>query len=325
MQTAPELHESRDPQTALKAYRTSLDTINKELLPAAQALNEANSQKLDEDYNREKSLSKIYSGGVLVVGLVLITALIITQAFLFIRFRRRINPPIFIATILSFVLVLHLYSELSESAEDMKVAKEYSFDSILTLLDTRASAYSANAAEIRWLLDRQNAGAHEKEFNDHINSIVTFAPGHDFASTIDLAEDQLTTNKFKLPGLTGTLASEFHNVSFEAEKYAVYKALLALRDFCAIDKQMRALENAGNHEAAMKLGLGYHPEASKFPFTRLDDSLGTALKTNLDHFDQAVIAAEKDLNGLALLSEMFTIYVILSIYFGLRPRMAEYL
>ncbi len=327
VQRTRDFHNAGNSAAALAEYRETLRTINKELVPAANALDKANFQILDSIYSGAKSNSKFLCGLVLFIGMLCIICLVVTQFYLFKRFRRRFNLPLLIATVASAFVVMHMYSELSESGEAMKVAKELSYDSILTLLDVRASAYNANAAQSRWLLDRENAALHDKEFHDNVNAMISFSPGHSFDSTILLAEAQLANrdHKFKLPGFSGTLATEFQNVSFEGEKYHMVEALKALKNFCAVDKQMRELEKAGNHDAAVELGLEYDPEASKSAFTKLDYALGTALRINLENFELAVDDAETDLRGLAILAEFFAVFVVVFVYFGLRSRMAEYI
>jgi hypothetical protein len=325
-QTARDAHNAGNQPQAMKSYRASLATLTDQLLPNADALNKANADVLESTYAEEKSESALAASGVLVIGIMVIALLLLTQIFLSQRFRRRLNVPLLLATICTVIFVNHIYTELRHSAQHLKVAKEDSYNSIVAILSARSSVFDANAAQNRWLLDKEHADQHEKSFSDDIKSMASFAPGHDFASTLELAEKQISDGeKIGLPGFTGTLADELANIRFEGEGQVAVEALGALKDYCQTDKRMRELERSGNHQAAVKLGLSYYPDASKFAFTKLDDALSRALKINQEQFESGIKSALKELNGLDLLSLIFSLLVAVCVYIGLRPSMAEYL
>jgi len=325
-QSARDMHKAGKDAEALASYRASLKTIQEILLPNADALNNANAEALESTYLQEVSESALSCGFVLVIGMVLVALLAITQVYLTGRFRRRLNLPLLIATVCTALFVQHLYSALRENSHHLKVAKEDAYNSIVSLLDARANAYNANASESRWLLDREQAGSHEKAFFDKMSTVASFAPGHNFTETVARANKQLGSGeKFQLPGFKGSLADEFTNVRFEGEGQAALEALQALGDYYRVDGRMRELERSAPHAAAVKLCLGYEPYASQFPFTKFDDALGRALKINQDHFDRAVTKAFDDLKGLVVFSQIVSLLIAFCTYAGLRPRLAEYM
>jgi hypothetical protein len=326
-----QVQEARDLQRALKgeqsvlAYCAALDTLENRLLPAAAQLDAANANALASTYAREKSESALSRGLVLVVGIVLVTLLIYTQFYLKRRFRRRLNIPFLIATFLTVLFVQHLTSALAVNSHDLKVAKEDAYDSVLALLDARAAAYEANAAESRWLLDRSHAIGHEKTFKDKASSIASFAQGHNFNETITRALKQAEgEEKLNLPGFRGSLADELNNIRFEGERDAAVEALQAFQKYCLVDAKIRALEGSGHHDQSVSLCLAYDPNGSKFQFIKFDDALGRTLKINQEQFQHAVKRAFADIEGLLSLCQLFFLSLAISLYLGLRTRMAEY-
>src|SRR4029453_7886576 len=163
-QRARDMHDAGKSADSVSAYRIALKTVQDKLLPNAEALNKANADELEAQYSRRASESALSCGLVLVLGMVLIVLLVITQAYLTRRFRRRLNLPLLVATVCTVIIVQHVYTALRSNAQHLKAAKEDSYDSIVALLDARANAYNGNAAQSRWLLDRENADAHEKSF-----------------------------------------------------------------------------------------------------------------------------------------------------------------
>ncbi len=103
------------------------------------------------------------------------------------------------------------------------------------------------------------------------------------------------------------------------------ETLLAMNEFVITDKRMRALAAAGKENEARQVCLGYEPTRVKYAFTRLDDSLGRGLKINQEHFEQLIIDANRDLAGLATLSQLFALVIVVCVYMGITPRLREYL
>ena len=324
-QSARDAHRAGNSAETLSRYRNALATLEKELLPNADALNKANADKLESTYAQEESRSALSCGFLVVMGFALVALLLTTHIYLTKRFRRKLNVPLLIATLATALFVRNLYSGLRANAGQLKLAKEDAYDSVVDLLDASSNAYGADAAESRWLLDRDHAPIHEKYFLDKISTVANFTGGHNFSNTIALARKQLAQgNKYRLPGFSGSLADELDNVRFEGEGRAALDALEAFADYCATDTNMRQLENSGKHADALRIGLGYSPNQSKWWFTRFDDALQRTLAINQEHFRQAVNKASGHLSGLTALSEALVLLTLVCIYLGLRDRMAEY-
>ena len=325
-QRARDMHEAGRSADAVKAYRAAMQTLLEKLLANADALNKANAGELERIYWRKESESALSSGLVLALGMLLLALLVITQIYLARRFHKRLNLPLLAATVCTIIVVEHVYSALLANARHLKVAKQDSYDSIVALLDARADAYSANAAQNRWILDREHAAEHETLFLNSVSSIAHFARDHDFSETIARAQKQLAGGQqIELPGFSGSLADELRNIRYDGEGRAALDALLALSDYRAADSKMRELARSGAYDEAIKVGLGYDPGSSKFPFTKFDDALGRALSINQDHFNTAVRAAFDDLRGLSFFVQATSLLIAICVYFGLRKHMAEYM
>lgn len=324
-QRTRDLYKMRPGPDVLKAYREGLAILNEELLPAVDQLSKVNGEKLESTFGSESAHSAMQCSLVLVLGFALIAILVLTQLFLMMRFRRNINPPLLAATVVTFLFVNHLYAELTHSSGKLKRAKEDSYDSIVAVLSAQCSLYEANVAQSRWLLDHDRANNHESEFKKHMGRIATFDSKHDIASSIAIAQKQLADDeKLNLPGITGSLAQEFANVRFEEEGQTALEALQALKEYQDADARMRSFENSGQHESALRTGLGYHPFAAKYSFTKLDDAFNRLVKINQNHFEDQTRDAAEDLTGLQSLARLFLLFVTVCVYFGLSPRLAEF-
>jgi len=146
VQQARDVKASSTDADYLPAYRNALATLQQKLIPAADALSEANSRVLEETYAREKGASALSRGLVMVTGLLLIALLIYVQIYLNIRFRRRLSLPLLLGTAATALFLQHISASLAASSNELTVAKEDSYNSVLALLDARANAFDAHAA-----------------------------------------------------------------------------------------------------------------------------------------------------------------------------------
>ena len=115
-------------------------------------------------YNQGRSTAMSGQVLVLVLGLAVAGALLGTQVFLAVRFRRLVNPALAAATVLAVGLAIAGAVQLGAQAGNLKVAKQDAFDSILALTQARAVSYDANADETRFLVDPGRAAAYQDAF-----------------------------------------------------------------------------------------------------------------------------------------------------------------
>lgn len=324
-QIARDVHQNGQNADTIKAYRDALNTLQTAVLPNADALNKSNQDMLIEIYNQEKSASALSRGVVLLTGLILLCLLAYTQYYLKLRFKRILNPPLLIASIVLLLFLQHLYQSLADCSNSTRVAKEDSYDSIVALLGARAASYDANASESRWLLDQERSVNYTKEFQDDMHKVAKFSPSNDLDKTIALAQKQLASSeKFALPQFTGYMAEEFNNIRFGGEGQAAIDALHELKDYMATDAKMRTLADSGQREGALKLGLSRDTKGSDYWFQRFDDALERALTINQEQLDAAVKDGKKSLDNQILFALLIPVFVICCAYYGLLPRIQEY-
>jgi Tfp pilus assembly protein PilV len=148
------------------AWREAQTTMDSVLLPAAADLDKANRVALDEAYDTQKKSSSGTMAMLIVAGILLGGVIIPLQVFLARRMRRTLNPLLFLATVMAYILVIYAGQRFNASDRDLKVAKEDAFESIHSLWQARAMAYSANGALSRAALDPLRKSVYLKDFED---------------------------------------------------------------------------------------------------------------------------------------------------------------
>jgi len=324
-QTARDLHQEGKDAEAVVAYRVAWSTLKDKILPSADDLNLANSNVLEETYGRERSASALSRGLVLVLGMVLICVLFYLHIYLSVHFHRRLNLPIIFSVVILAIFLRFLTSALGESSMGLTRAKEEAYNSVLALLDARASAYLADAALSRGLLDHENMQVNLTACKDSLDRIASFpdnVPGPVILYTAAKSLD--AGRKPNLPNLTGALAQELGNVQFDGEKEGAidsFETFLVYRDRCA---QQRQLMTDGKDADALCLGLGFDPHGTNMAFGRFDDALVRTLRINNTELEQSVRKARRALQFLEPGSIILSILLVIATYLGLRPRIQEY-
>ncbi len=345
-QRARDMHEAADRATALQSFREALATLQTKMLPAANQLEQANASVLEAAYAQQDAEAALSSGMVLSLGLVMCGFLIATQVYLNAHFRRTFNVPFLISTVCTILLVQHLYTTLRQNAEHLKVAKVDSYNSIVDILRSKSSAYEANSALTYWFLDRDYSADYEKLFEERAHIIANLDAQTDFAGMLEqLRRGVRSGEKLHFPKLSGTLPDELRNVTFVGEGDAALDALQNYFSYFELQSKAREMYSAGEHTGllvsapksnavashhsleqmeAMRVALGYNPAQAQFYFSKMDDCLSRLLVINREHFDHAIGQSVSDLKGLAVLCQGICLFVIIAVYLGLRPRLAEY-
>ena len=324
-QQARDLHTAGEREESIKVYRLAFETVQNELLPNIDALEKNNSGVLESTYNQEKSASNLSRGFLLVLGLLLICSLLYVQIFLAVKFRRRLSPPLLVAILGLSLLLHHLTNSLTLNGENIKTAKENSYDSILALLKTRANASNSCANASRQLLDVSNAPEYSKIYDSSIRAIATFDAGNNIDKTVEKIKERSEKNAhISIQGMTGSLADAANNICYAGEAKFIVDVLEAFSIYTQTETKVRELVDGGSHDEAVRKCLSYNPEGSKYPFTKLDYAVTQALDINKNRMDVALKEAFRSLEGLALDSVLGSILTIVCAYLALMPRMDEY-
>ncbi len=319
VQKARDYHRQGDTAATIATYRASAEAIDKTLLPTSEKLDEVNWREMERIYTQQQNSRTGSIGLILLSGAGLVGVLVALQLFLNVRMRRRLNPFLLLATILAVGAVLDTTRILLSTGNHLKVAKEDAFTSLHALRQGRAIAYSANAAESRYLLDKAFASTHEQAFFKQVDLIAKLPSGITFDRLLPAVQSG------QLPlGFTGFLADELKNITFKGERDAAVKTLDAFGRYLAIDTQIRQLDKNGQHQAAVALCIGKNPGQSNWAFEEFKKAHDLTMQINQDEFDRAIEASFNTLNGFEVKMPALMGAIALFTFLGLRPRMREY-
>jgi hypothetical protein len=285
-------NERGDSRSLLEAYRKAANILDSILLPAAEQLQKINLDSLDRAYLSQKARSANLLFLAVIGNLLPLVVLGLLQLFLYHRMRRNVNPYLLGATLCAIVFFFYITNALTAASYHLKVAKEDAFNSLLPLRQARAIAYSANADESRYLLDRELAAQHERNFVEKTAKIAVIPSNLNFES---LATKFKPSNVQGVAGFSGLFAEEFANITFGGERDAAVEMLSAFGVYVNIDKQIRALANSGKKAEAIALCTGNKQGQSNWAFDQflrkhqdvIDINLA-AFTTNLDRGFQSV-------------------------------------
>jgi hypothetical protein len=290
------------------------------LLPAGETLAQVNDQALEQAYAANRTafwvdLLLMGATGALALG-----TLVGFQILLGRRTRRVFNLPLASATLALGVLMLVCFVESGRTEADIRTAKADAYDSVKALESARAAAYEMNSYESYWLLDKPAARAKDQA------RFATLADAMFRGSEAEakaLAAGQ-TVKPAGQGGPAGALADELRNITFEGERDAAATTLGYYRQYLAIDTEIRRLDQAGQHDAAVALCLGVKPGQSNAVFAQFDAALGKTLDINkqaVERMAQLGLARALPIYA-ALLAGV--IAVALGAVFGIRPVLRPY-
>ncbi len=319
VQEARDLQEAGQPEMAVRYYRGAGIVMDGTLLPAADALDKANSDQLEQEYDSRTTHSLIARLFVLLAGLAMLAALTWVQLFLSRRTRRTLNPALVAATIVALGLTFFAFIALQREQFDLQEARFNAFDSVHALLQARAVAYAANSDESRYLLDPLHADEYQKAFQQKSLSLAALP------SAVNRAElpALLRTGK-KIPGFTGFLADEYNNITYEGELEAAIDSVVKYEQYLKIDGDLRALQAAGQHDQAVQLDTGDQEGQSDWAFDQFDQALAHALDINQTEFDRAVANGFAAVGNLDWIASTGALVMAVLIFFGFAPRIREY-
>jgi len=337
IQTARDLHKDGKPGVAA-AYLDAAAIMDNNLLPQADKLHKVNEDELNRIYASHESESVASIFFVVATGLALAAFLIYLQWFLLRKTRRVLNPMLLVATVLALGFVLYTVRVMSKEREQLKVAKEDAYDSIVKLWQSRAVAYAANADESRYLLDggspdSEHRGKHEKAFYQKVRLLSTLPSDAEKESNAAIGkwvEDNYNTlasgsdEKNRIAGFSGYLADELDNVTFPGERKAALETLHWFGVYLKIDRQIREKMGNGDYDGARELCLGEEQNQSNWAFENFDEALGRTLLINEKEFDNAVELGYEDLKGFDVRASIAIIVIAVLVFGGLLPRIAEY-
>jgi hypothetical protein len=296
--------------------RAASDLMQKSIIPAGFALDDANFRHLTASYDEHRANQTV----ALIMLLLAIGALggflIIVQLSLARRTRRLVNPQLLGATVLLAVFGVYLIFIFVSASEQLRAAKQDSFDSIHALWKARAAAYDANAEESLYLLERGTLQTrHEEAFFSRSEQLLSGLPPLE-------AVAQAALGRFK--DIKGFIGVELNNITYPGEREAAIEMLRTFVDYIQIDRKIRDLERAGRHAEALALCVGTAPGQSDWTFERFDKALVKVLDINERFFTTQVASAFSYLARIPWASPFVALAIAVLSFLGLQPRIREY-
>lgn len=310
------LHERGD--AAYMAYfRRATDVMHRKLLVEADNLDAASRTELDKIYHQRHTAIWMRIIGTVIIGTALAALLVFAQLYLRSKTNTDVNPYLAIATLIAIGFTGHSVYVFYKSAADLRVAKEDAFESIHLLASARAIAYDMEGSESRALLDNSWRSQNFKSWEDGLAAVVKPPQGVSL-SNIHLRE------KKEIDASSGKLIEALKTVSFKGELESLEETFLALNRYVQVAGQVRALEEQGKHDEAVRLCMGYDAHESNWAFQQFDQCLVRATTLNQKAFDAAVSQANHDLDGMYWRAPLATLVLALLALAGIGMRVRLY-
>ncbi|GLZ11250.1 hypothetical protein Acsp04_14850 [Actinomadura sp. NBRC 104425] len=309
------------PQRVLDAYRQATDLMKLDLLPKAYNLTLDNGTLVRHTYESERSAVLVGRTLVVVIGVLLLALLLALNHYLYVRFRRVLNPGVALATLAALVLVVMSTSMLSSQAGHLRDAKRDGFDPILALSRTRAISNSANADQTRFLLDPDRADTYTQTYLSKSQSIL-YLQADSLPQYTEAVESQGRSRQ--RARFLGFLGDEAARDLTGGQAQAFQKVLDDFRTFQLADRRIRDLAAAGRTDEAVRARLGTGPDTGIRLFAQYDASLNALAGLHRRDFDDAVRAGDEGTDGWDAVLPVSGLVILVLVAAGVRPRLAEY-
>lgn len=303
-------------QDSIKQLGQADDLMRERIVPAAAALAQANFTHLDAAYSEGRHVARLWLYGFLAASVVLLLALLDTQRYVSLRFRRLVNPAMAAGCAVFALSVVLFAVKAGGVMSAMRTAKEDAFDSVYALSQAQALAYAANAQESVYLL-MQGKDAQARQ-------TALFQEDAKKLFTPDITDaKQLPADLKSLKG-RGLLGDELANITFDGEEALARSTVAGWLDYVRIDAQIRALEASGRHQDAVALCLGTQPMQSDWAFETFAKALRGTMDINQAQFDQSIERALHNVRWLWMLLIPTLLCPLLGAVVGIQRRLAEF-
>ncbi|KOU35383.1 hypothetical protein [Streptomyces sp. WM6378] len=313
----------KDPARA--DYRRATDLLSGKLLPQARQLVDANDAVYEREYDAARSDLTAQLTAEAVLGVLLLAALVALQVHLARRFGRILNPGLLAASSCVLVALLCGGQLLTGSAEQLKIARHDSFDSVVALSRSKAIGYDANADESRYLLDATRRTTYESSFLDKSQQLYGLKD-----ATLATYDEKLTATWAAYQRdhtdeqFTGEYRRELDNITFPGEREAAEKTVDAYAVYEKDDRTFRQLIADGKLQEATVFCIGWASDTSNAHFGQWMKALDQVTAINSAQHEQAVTSGRDAISVQAPISGVALLLAGGLVVFGLRPRLAEF-
>jgi hypothetical protein len=274
------------------SYLSEASRLNRDTLqPQARELFQGAQQEVQDGYGRAGAWGWMT---LLVLSLVaLIVALALTQRYLSRNTRRTFNVPLVGATAVTVVLTIGVLTLLITQQTRLDRAANQGSGPVASIAESRLLALQARGDEALTLAARAGSGPYEKDFEAVAERLRQ--SGGPMVNSYGLLDPSL--------GRTMDRAAEGF------DKYVT------------AHKDVRALDDSGNYDDAVKLAIGKET-TDTFEGVRLE--LDRALENRKEFFTREISAAGDGLGLLTVGGPLLALAACVLAFIGLRTRLEEY-
>jgi hypothetical protein len=261
-----------------------------QLLPAAQQLFKFATKQLAEQRGGASSAPWF----VLAFSALTLVALLLAQRRLSRLTHRLFSPGLLGATVAALFVVGWITSGWLSVANDLRAANREGSSQVELLTAARIAALQARADEALTLVARGNGAAFENDFTKQIAD------------------------------LSGLLGRARQAATDGAVRTGIDAVVADIKAWQTTHQKLRGIDDGGNFAEAVKLAIGSDKDSAATIFSRLDDTLGQAIKATSAAFDRFARDADGALGGQIPGLVVATALMLVGIAVGFQLRIAEY-
>jgi hypothetical protein len=270
--------------------------MREELLPAAQELYAAASAELDAARDRAAGFPWVAT----LFGLTTLGALGLAQVYLTRRTNRLLNVGLLVSTGAAVLLLGWLIASAVAAAVYLKASRDDGSAQMNLLAEARIAGLQARADEALTLVARGNGAA----FEQHYVVVMQRLAGAD--------------------GDGGLLGEALAAASDQPTRQAVEEAIAQCRAWITAHRQVRALDDRGEFNEAVRATVGPGDRTTAAIFSRLDEALAQAITHNGQRFEREATSAGRALTGADVGFVALTVLVLAGAVVGMQRRIMEY-
>lgn len=261
------------------------------ILPAANALYTIEGTQLAGD---EASAVNWWLAAAAIVSLVaLVAVLVLAQWWMSGHFRRTLNVPLVVATVLVATLGLWFGVALLAQNAGVNSATAQGSGPIDRYTQARIVALEMRADDELTLLTLDSVPSYQKDY-------------------------AVTSHR-----LSGLLAARDAN-SGAAQQTQLARAQKAFTTYSAVHKHIRSLDAQGHIDQAEALASGQGPDDLPAVASQLDVVFTGAIADSQRNFDTAMSSSTGDLGGVLVATAVLAVLSAALVFVGFRPRISEY-
>lgn len=274
------------------SYLSEASRLNRDTLqPQARQLFAVAQREVDDGYGRADALGWAV---LLVVSLLaLLLVLILTQLYLTRRTKRMYNVPLLAATAVAMIFTIVAVSILTTQQARLDRADNQGTRPMAAIATARILALQARGDEALTLAGRAGSGPYENDFDE-------------------------VSERLKLS--RGPMVNRYSELDPELGR-TMTRAVDSFRRYVDAHRDVRALDDTGDYEGAVKLAIG--PETTK-TFESVRTELDRAMENRRTFFTDEIGEAGNGLGLLAVGGPVLAVAICVLAFLGLRARLEEY-